>query len=143
MDQKLEKLCWELFLDYENEMKLNSPVHPLAYFNNHDQEEYVEDNAVIACIESEAMCHQFAGPLVLKKVRQMPPQLNLNLNIPIQLPPGIISTQISPQLQQLLQQLQQQFATQISTMTTNQIKQMSPVIGVDIQIDKTVWKLIT
>ncbi|MCE9651837.1 MAG: hypothetical protein K8Q89_02085 [Nitrosarchaeum sp.] len=143
MDTKLEKLCWDLFLDYENEMNLNSPANPLAYFSNPDQEEYVEDNAVIASIESEAMCHQFVGPLVLKKVRQMPPQLNLNLNIPIQLPPGILSAQLTPQLQQLLQQLQQQFAAQISTMTTNQINRMSPVIGVDVHIEKTVWKLIS
>lgn len=139
MDEKLEKWCWDLFLDYEEEMKLNSYANPLAFFDNDDQDEYKEEKAVIACIESAARCHQFSGPLSLKKIRQMPPQITLNLNIPVQLPPGIAAAQLPPQTQQMLQQFQQQVATQTSNMITTQLKNQMPIIAVDLHIEKMNW----
>jgi len=142
MDENLEKLCWDLYLDYEEEMKINSFTNPLGFFDNDDQEKYEEDNAVIASIDSVQVCHQFSGPLILKKIRQMPPQLTLNLNIPIQLPPGIVGAQLPPQSQQMLQQFQQQVANQTSTMITDQLKRQMPVIAVDLHIEKMKWNKV-
>jgi len=139
MDENLEELCWKLYLDYEEEMKLNSFGNPLGYFSRDDQDEYDEDNAVIASIDSVAKCNQFSGPLKLKKVRQMSPQVTLNLNIPVQLPPGVVGAQITPQMQQALQQFQQQVAQQTTNMITDQLKQQMPIIGIDVLIEKMKW----
>jgi len=142
MDNELEKLCWDLYLDYEKEMKIDSFPHPLAYFDSDEQDEYEEKNAVIACIESMGKCHEFSGPLKLKKARQVPPQMNFNLTIPVQLPPGIVATQVPQEIQRMLQQFQQQIATQTSSMISNQIKKQMPLIGIDLQIEKMKWNQV-
>ena len=86
MDEVVEKLCWNLFLQYEKDLKLNSFTDPLDYFDRDDQDEYVEDGAILACIESANKCHEYSGSLQLKKVRQPPPQLNLNVNVLVRTP---------------------------------------------------------
>ena len=62
MDDDLEKLCWELYLEYERDLKLHSPTSAMAYFDNDGQEEYEEENAILACIESKQKCHEFSDP---------------------------------------------------------------------------------
>jgi len=140
MDDKLEKLCWDLYLQYEEDLKLHSFAHPLAYFDNDDQDEYEEENAIIACIESAEKCHEFSGPLILKKVRQPPPQLNLNVNVPIQLPANIVTQNIPAQIQQMLQQIQQNVAGQVGTMIANQLRANMPVVGIDLHNERMFWK---
>lgn len=142
MDDKLENLCWDLFLDYEKEMKLNSPGNPLAYFTNESQDEYIEKGAILACIESVERYHKFSGPLILKKVRNVPPQMNLNLSIPIQLPPGIDLQNINPQSQQQLQQFQQNLATILNQQLSEQLRIQMPVMAVDVHVENMTWKKI-
>lgn len=140
MDQKLEKLCWDLFLQYEKDLQLNSFANPLAYFDNDDQEEYVEKNAIIACIESTNKCHEYSGPLQLKKIRRIVPQLNLNINVPIQLPANIIDQDIPAQTQQMLQMIQQNVASQVGNMIADQLRNSMPVEGIDLNNAKIIWR---
>ena len=63
--QETETLCWNLFLEYEKLMRLNSPSSPLSYFSNARMNEYRE-NAVIACIESSNKYHEFSGEYLLR-----------------------------------------------------------------------------
>lgn len=140
MDKKLEKLCWDLFLDYEEEMKINSPAQPIAYFQNENQEEYRERGAVIACIESRKKLHKFSGPLVLKKIRDVPPQLNLNLNIPIQLPPGINAQSMTQANQQEVRLFQQTISNMINSQLSEQMKMLMPVIGINVSVERMSWK---
>lgn len=140
MDEELEKLCWDLYLQYEEDLNLNSFANPLAYFDNDDQDEYEEENVIIACIESVEKCHEFSGPLILKKVRQPPPQLNLNVNVPIQLPANIVAQNIPAQIQQMLQQIQQNVAGQVGKMIANQLRANMPVVAVDLHNEKMIWK---
>ena len=140
MDEKLEKLCWDLFLQYETDLKLNSFANPLAYFESDDQNEYEEKNAIIACVESVTKCHEFSGPLQLKKVRRPPPQLNLNINVPIQLPQSISAQNISPQIQQMLQLIQQKVAEQVGSEVAEQLRNSMPVAGIDLRNERMTWK---
>ena len=140
MDSDLEKLCWDLYLEYEKDLKLHSPTSAMAYFDNDEQDEYEEKNSILACIESEQKCHEFSGPLKLKKVRQSPPQLNLNVTVPIQLPASLTSATLPPDIQHILQQLQQNVANQVGQMIATQIRSNMPVVAVDIQNDKMMWK---
>lgn len=140
MDEKLEKMCWDLYLQYEEYLKLHSFANPLAYFENDNQDEYGEENAVIACIESVKKCHEYSGPLLLKKIRQLPPQLSLNMNAPIQLPADIVTQDIPEHVQRMLQQMQQNIANQMGNMIANELKANMPVIGIDLHNEKMMWK---
>ena len=142
MDKELEKLCWDLFLQYEEDLQLNSFANPWAYFDNDDHEEYTEENAIIACIESVNKCHEYSGPLQLKKIRRAPPQLNLNINVPIQLPPDILVQSVPAQIQQILQQMQQNIASQVGTMIVAQLNNSMPVDAIDLHNEKMMWKEI-
>lgn len=143
MEPKLEKLCWNLFLEYENLMKLNSPTNPLGYFKG-EAEEYSEDNAILACIESMNKYHEFGGPLSVKIKRVFPQPVNLNLNLPLQLPVGFNPQQLTPQaqqqLQQMLQQLQQAFIQQAQQIVSAALKSQSNIVGVDIHGEQLYWK---
>ncbi len=57
MDETLERLCWELYLQYENDLKLHSFKNTIAYFDSDDDDEYIENNAILSCIESVSKCH--------------------------------------------------------------------------------------
>lgn len=140
MDKELEKLCWDLFLQYEKDLQLNSFTNPGAYFDNEHEDEYTEENAVIACIESVSKCHEYSGPLRLKKIRQLPPQLNIKT--PIQLPPNILTQNTSEKIQEMLQQFQQNVTTQIENMIADQLRKSMPVVRIDFHNEKMMWREI-
>ena len=112
---------------------------PLAYFTN-DDDEYKEENAVIACIESVSRYHECSGPIVLRKQRGPTPQLNLTVNMPIQLPASINSQQLPAQIQQVLQQLQQTLVNQIQNVIAEEIKKQLPLVGIETKGEKIMWK---
>jgi hypothetical protein len=143
MNHDLEKLCWDLFLEYEELMKLNSPPHPLAYFHDDNTDEYKEQNAVIASIESIGKYHECSGPFSLKVRRFFSQPVNITINLPIQLPPGF-NVQAMPQhIQQILQQLQQDFVQQVQNMISEQMRKQSTITGVDIRAEHIIWKEVS
>ncbi len=71
MDSELEKLCWQLYLIYEKMMKLNSPGSLEEYFHDELTDDYAEDYAVLGCIESLQLYHEFSGSFLLKRQREM------------------------------------------------------------------------
>ena len=140
MDEKVEKLCWDLFLQYEEDLKLNSFTDPLDYFDSDDQDEYVEDDAILACVESTNKCHEYSGSIQMKKIRQPPPQLNLNVNIPIQFPANILGQSIPEETQRMLQEMQQSAANQVRGMIAEQLRKSMPVVDVHISNVKMMWR---
>lgn len=142
MDSSLEKLCWDLFLEYEKLTKLNSPPNPLAYFNNDKMEEYEEEDAIIACIESAIRYHECSGPLSFKIRRTFPQPVNIAINLPIQLPVGLNAQHLPNELQPVLQQLQQHIMQQTQNLVSEQIRNQSTVTGVDIRAERVVWREI-
>jgi hypothetical protein len=140
MDSSLEKLCWDLFLEYEELTKLNSPSHSLAYFNDDNMEEYREQDATIPSIESAAKYHECSGPFSFKIRRTFPQPVNITINLPVQLPVGFNVQQLPQEIQQVLQQLQQNFLQQAQNLVSQQIRLQSTVTGVDIHAERIVWK---
>lgn len=139
MDEKLEKLCWDLFLQYEEDLRLNSPANIMAYFDGDDQNVYEEEHIVTACIESINRCHEYSGPLLLKKIRQQPPQLTLNVNLPIQIPANIQSQEIPSHVQHTLRQMQEDATKRIKDEIAGHLRNTMPVEGININIDKMAW----
>jgi hypothetical protein len=123
-----EDLFWNLYLSYENLLKLDSNPDPESYFPA-GQDEYREPETAIACIESLRKLHLFKGELELKRIRRIPPQPTINVNFGLQLPPGIQPSAIPSQIQQVIQQILQQGAQAIKDQVIAEIARQSPVVG--------------
>jgi len=125
--ENLEDLIWQLFLQYEVALKLDSSHDPLGYFARDDQDDYREPDTAIACIESTEMLHAFKGEWRLRRIRKIPPQPTINVNLQLQLPPSIQPQAIPPNIQQAIQQLLQQGAVAVRDQVVAEITRQSPV----------------
>lgn len=134
--ERLDNLLWELFEEYELLMKLNEPLDPRIVIPT-DQEEYTED-LILGIIESEVRTDLFSGNYKVKKVRQLPPQLNLSLNL--QFPPSITQDTLPQQLNELLQAFIQQLQSQVQTILQNELNKQAPVKGIQGDLLNASWK---
>jgi len=142
-DSDLEELIWKLYLCYERMFDLNATHDPEGYFTNDLEDEHIEDNWDVACIESTEKFHVFRGRLRLKRIRQRVPSLNISVNFPIQFPPGIQPQNLPAALQQALQQIIQRGGTQIRNQILRQIAAQMPVIGVNSKLIGGRWIELT
>ena len=126
-DDKVENLMWELYLKYENFLKLREPIHPEIVLR--DRDHYQIGNMPIAVIESSKKLHIFETNIELKKKRNIPPNPQININLGLQLPPGVSPEQISRQAQQILNQLLNQISQKVPKIVRQEILRQAPVIG--------------
>jgi len=96
-DDKVEDLIWQIFLKYEDFLKLNDPIYPEIELGE-DENRILQDMPV-ALIESVKKLHIYKTKIELKKNRKVPPSPQINLNLNLQLPPGIQPAQILQQSQ--------------------------------------------
>ncbi len=128
-DEELENLMWELYLKYEEFLKLREPIHPEIILKDKDHHQI--ENMPIAIIESTKKLHIFKTNIELKKKRNIPPNPQININIGLQLPPGVSPQQIPQQVQQILNQLLNQISQMIPNLVHQEIVRQSPVIGIE------------
>jgi len=128
-DDKVENLMWELYLKYENFLKLREPIHPEIVLR--DRDHYQIGNMPIAVIESSKKLHIFETNIELKKKRNIPPNPQININLGLQLPPGVSPEQISRQAQQILNQLLNQISQKVPKIVRQEILRQAPVIGIE------------
>jgi len=133
-----EDLFWNLYLSYENILKLDANPDPESYFPP-GQDEYREPETSIACIESLQKLHLCKGEFELKRTRKIPPQPTINVNFGLQLPPGVQAPAIPPQIQQAIQQLLQQGAQTIKDQVVAEIARQSPVVGLSTRLLGGKW----
>lgn len=136
---KLEELIWNLYLAYEELLKLGTTRDPEGYFGSDAEDEYREDDVAVAYIESTEKLHVFKGNLRIKRIREMPPQLSVNVNLPIQLPPNVPPQAIPQNVQQTLQQMLQQAATGIRDQVAREIIRQAPVVGIKCKLIGCRW----
>ena len=129
MESALDRLVWELYLDYESELKLGTTEDPDGYFQNDEANVYEEEDAVGVLMESRGVSHQFSGKIRLQRIRQIPNPLNLNISMPLNLPTSIRPENIPEELQQVIQQMLQQAAPQLQRMVEAEIARQAPVQG--------------
>lgn len=135
----VENLIWQLYVSYENFLKLRATADPLAYFPNDETDEYKEPDTVIACIESTEKLHVFKGTFSMKRVRKIPQQPTININLGLQLPPGIQPADIPAQVQQAIQQLLQQGAQLVREQVLKEIVKQSPIERIDGRFIGGIW----
>jgi hypothetical protein len=136
-DEKMENMIWQLYLKYEEFLKLKDPIHPeieLAREENKNME-----NLPIAVIESDEKLHIFNTNVDLRKNRKVPPSPQINININLQLPPNIQPAQIPQQAQEILQQLMTQISQNITQLVQQEIVRQSPIIGIGGRVYGGKW----
>lgn len=119
---------WDLYLAYEEMLKLNEPIDPDIELN--DQESKILQ-APIAVIESAEKKHTFTININLRKKRQVPP--NLNINLQSQLPPAIDLKALPQQTQEILNQILAQISAQLPQLVQSEVARQSPLIGFDVR----------
>lgn len=137
-DEKLEIVLWNLYLKYEDFLKLNETLDPLVILTGRE-EEHLED-IHIAIIESENKTHVFPTIIDLKRKRQVPPNLQVNINLALSLPPSIRPQDIPQNAQQILQQIINQAVQNLSQLVQQEITRQSPEIGIDVRIYGGRWQ---
>lgn len=127
----LEKLMWNLYLEYEKELDLDTVFNPQDELNLVDSDEHIIRDVQGAFIESEQCSHIFKLDVGIRARRQTPQTLNLSMNL--QVPPveqgGQLTQQQLAQLQQTLQRIVQ-----------DEIRVQSPVIGIDTKMNRMRWE---
>lgn len=128
-DDDLENLMWELYLKYEEFLKLREPIHPEIILE--DKEHHKIENMPIAVIESSKKLYIFRTNVELKKIRKIPPNPQININLGLQLPPGVSPHQIPEQAQQIINQLLNQISQVIPNIVHQELLRQSPVIRIE------------
>jgi Serine dehydrogenase proteinase len=138
-DTALDGLMWDLFLAYEQDMKLAVPIDRAVAVANTDT---YEEDATVAVIESATMTHEHAGKIEIRAVRQMPGNLQIAVNLNLQLPPGVNPVQMPANFPQVLQQLQPAIAQQAQQAVADAVRQQAPIADVSAAFRGGVWKRI-
>ena len=136
-DAALDRLMWDLLIEYETDLKLLQPIDPAAVLSGTDK--YSED-AVIAVVESKAAAHEFTGKVEISARRQMPQNLNVSFNLNLQLPPGLANQQMAAALQQLVQQAQQAILQQAQQAVQQALQAQAPLTGIEAGFRSGEWK---
>jgi hypothetical protein len=134
--EELDNLMWRLYEQYECLLKLNNPLDVRVVVPS-DAEEY-EEEIVIGAIESTPRTDLFTGNYKVKKLRQMPPQLNLSLNLslPPQIQPDMLPAQVNEMLQKFVQQIQAQLPHLIQT----ELNKQAPIAKIQGDLYDGSWK---
>jgi hypothetical protein len=135
-DATLEPLMWSLLEDYEDELKLLSPLDPAAAVSASDV--YTED-ASLCVVETEKTLHRFQGQIEFRAKRAIPSTLNVNMQLQMQAPQ--IGAQVTAQqlLQQVMQQAQQAILQQAQDAVQRALQQQAPLVGVDASFRSGTW----
>lgn len=104
----IDDLMWDLFQEYRSLFELDSPFFPEEYLIKNNIEENIWDNLNLACIESAEKFHICRKSLKVKKLRNLPPNININLgqlNFPQIVMPNNIQTLSQSALNTLVEQI--------------------------------------
>jgi hypothetical protein len=136
-DDELESIIWELYLLYEQLLKLLEPIDPFGSLAIREQQ-HIGD-VPIGIIESEKLLYAIKVQIDLKKRRLVPPSPQINLNVNLSLPPNITPDQIPAQAQQILQGMIQQISQGIPLLVQQEIIRQSPEVGIETRAYGGTW----
>lgn len=128
---QLENAMWNLYLKYEEFLKLTEPLDPTEALKGKEEEHF--EKVPIALIESEKLFHTFNSKIVLKKRRQIPSNPQINFNLELKLPPNIRPDEIPNQAQQIMQKMIEQIAQHVQQLVLQELIKQSPEVGYDIR----------
>jgi hypothetical protein len=147
MDDYTEEPSWRLFEEYESLLKLRGTGDVESLFPDDRTDEYDEDNATIAMIESITRVDAFIGRMRIRRTRKTPPQVTLNVQLVVP-PPQLPQAGLAPQqLQQMVQQITQAAIPAVMQQAVAQLEQLlrdrAPVEGVQVKLMGGEWRNVT
>ncbi|PTL35456.1 hypothetical protein CLG94_09290 [Candidatus Methylomirabilis limnetica] len=135
-DATLENDLWSLYLEYRDMFQLENPFNPEEHLVANNLEENTWDNLNLACIESADRLDVCRKSIRVKRLRQVPPTINLNLtniqfpviNLP-NLQPNMNPQQIQALVQQMANATMQQILNTAVQNAINELMKSLPQIG--------------
>lgn len=139
-DEKLEKLMWQLYADYAEEMKLNLNFSPLSFLMEKKFQPTILQEK-IAFLESKDSSYIFNVKLLLEPIRQNPPQLLLNINY--QLPQDLLQIiQQNPDLNQIIRVILERLQPYIPILIQEELEKQMPIIDLKVRLIEGNWKKV-
>lgn len=126
--QKLERLMWQLFEEYEKELELRDNLNPETLLTDNEEEKELK-NLPLAVIESTEKLHRFETQAKFRKKRNVPNAPQININLRLGLPANINPQQVPQQLQQTINQIMQQIMQSLPSLVQQEIIRQSPIVG--------------
>jgi len=142
------KLKWgRAYEEYKELFHLEDPFKPEEYLISNDLEEYTWTDLHLACIESVKRFDIYKQNLRVRRLRKVPPQVNLNLtnlhlptiNIP-NLPSNINQEQINVLIQQVVSAVVQQALNNAVRVAVDQLIKSLPQAGFERFSFESGWR---
>lgn len=138
---------WCLYEEYKELFRLDEPFKPEEYLVSNGLEEYTWPDLNLACIESLKSFDICKQSLRVRRLRQVPPQVNLNLtnlhlpliNIP-NLPSDINQQNIQMLIQQVVSSVVQQSLNNVVQIAVDQLVKSLPHAGFERFSFDSGWK---
>lgn len=146
-DVGIAKELWALYEEYKELFDLEKPFNPEEYLVSNDLEENTWADLNLACIESTERLDICKENLRVRRLRQVPPQVNVNLtnltlpalNIP-NLPPGINQQQINALIQPVVSSVIQQSLNDAVQVAVQQLIKSLPQAGFERFVFNAGWR---
>jgi len=139
-EPELERLMWELFVEYERALRLNDPVDPVAYLDGAEER---SEPVTLALVESSWGLSTYNGLLTVKAARNLPEELNVDLNLHVQMPDSIdlstLSDTESAALQSFVEGLQAHLLETLAKPVHDEIARQAPIVDYTINIAGLKW----
>lgn len=135
-DTEMEKLIWDIYLFYEEKLKLLHPFNPDTELGENETKTV---NLLLALIESKDMLFDFEYTIELRKKREIPPNPQINLNVNLGLPPNVREEELTQQEREILQGFLNDINREIPNIVYDNLIKQSPVIGIETKIVNEGW----
>jgi len=138
-DPDLERAMWDLFVEYENWMEMTDPLDPDTVLDQQQAEQYTMTGLAEAAVESVARVDVFESSLSFRRIRQIPPNPQININLQLGLPANMNPNELAPEAQQILQELAGQVTEHVRQQVQQEITRQSPVRGIEMRTFGGKW----
>ncbi|MBZ5672549.1 MAG: hypothetical protein LAO04_22845, partial [Acidobacteriia bacterium] len=136
-EEELDDLMWELLETYEGLLGLRTPIDPSALLGPNEEGQAPH---VLAVIESIARLTTFSGTLKFRKVRQAPPQVNVNMTLGVSLPPNVNPATLPQQFQDAINRLVQEVQQNAPRWVQEQTIKQSPLLRIEGRLEDACWR---
>jgi len=138
---------WALYEEYKELFHLEDPFKSEEYLISNNLEEHTWTDLNLACVESLKRFDICKQSICVRRLRQVPPQVNLNLtnlnlpaiNIP-NLPPNVTQEQINAIVQQVVSAVIQQSLNNAVQVAVQQLIKSLPQAGFERFAFNSGWK---
>lgn len=132
----IENELWSLYEEYDKLFEFDSPFLPDQYLIEEKIDENTWDNVNLACVESLNRFDHLNMSINIRRLRQVPPNINLNLNginLPVinipKLPTGVSPTQFKDMIHDAVETALQQQLNTMNQQILTELKKSMPLAG--------------